>query len=340
MLDRADASARPGRRARWPRTSRSTSPAASASCARAPARSGCSAPRRRWRSASGRARSSASPPSRRPFASATTASARSASGRRRWRPAWPGSARSAASIATPGRVGFGAVALGIGAVGTHALALAPLGLQSRASTGRSCRWSPRSPVPCGGCMIALGAFFRGGDRTKPATLGWQTTVGAGPRRQPGRQPAARPRRRRPRRADRLAPRRPARRRRRSSLFASVGSMRDPAVVGLLFSVLEARLRRSLRRAETELQRRELSRRPDRPAEPPDVRRHARAGGAAGRRHARAAGDAVHRPRRLQADQRVARPRHRRPGAARDRGAPEALRAARRTASRTSAATSS
>ena len=27
----------------------------------------------------------------------------------------------------------------------------------------------------GGCMMALGAFFRGGDRTKPATLGWQAT---------------------------------------------------------------------------------------------------------------------------------------------------------------------
>ena len=77
-------------------------------------------------------------------------------------------------VATPGRVGFGAVALGIGAVGTHALALAPLGLVP------GIEWQLLPLVAAfagaaGGCMMALGAFFRGGDRTKPATLGWQAT---------------------------------------------------------------------------------------------------------------------------------------------------------------------
>jgi NO-binding membrane sensor protein with MHYT domain len=77
-------------------------------------------------------------------------------------------------VATPGRVGFGAVALGLGAAGTHALALAPLGLVPGVD------WQVLPLVAAfagavGGCMMALGAFFRGGDRTKPATLGWQTT---------------------------------------------------------------------------------------------------------------------------------------------------------------------
>ena len=77
-------------------------------------------------------------------------------------------------VATPGRVGFGAVALGIGAVGTHALALAPLGLVP------GIEWQILPLVAAfagaaGGCMMALGAFFRGGDRTRPATFGWQTT---------------------------------------------------------------------------------------------------------------------------------------------------------------------
>jgi diguanylate cyclase (GGDEF)-like protein len=154
-------------------------------------------------------------------------------------------------IATPGRVASGAVALGVGAVGTHALALAPLGLVPGVD------WAILPLVAAfagavGGCMIALGAFFRGGDRTKPATLGWQMTSAlvfgaslvasqqlvlgaAGLTEQTGSL-----------NADGL-----------SSvtlvLFASIGSC-VILFVGLLFSVLEARLRRSLRRAETELQR--------------------------------------------------------------------------------------
>jgi len=155
-------------------------------------------------------------------------------------------------VATPGRVGFGAVALGIGAVGTHALALAPLGLVP------GIEWQILPLVAAfagaaGGCMMALGAFFRGGDRTKPATLGWQATAAlvfgvglvasqqlvlgaAGLAEQTGSL-----------HAERLTS--PT-----LVLLASVGSCAI-LMVGLLFSVLEARLRLSLRRAETELQRR-------------------------------------------------------------------------------------
>src|SRR4029079_1494140 len=157
-----------------------------------------------------------------------------------------------ARVATPGRVGFGAVALGIGVVGTHALALAPLGLVPGVD------WQILPLVAAfagavGGCMMALGAFFRGGDRTKPATLGWQTTsaavfgftvvatqqlvLGAAGI---GEQTAASP-------ADGVSSTTLVR-------FASVGSC-IVLGVGLLFSVLEARLRRSLRQVETELQRR-------------------------------------------------------------------------------------
>ncbi len=102
-------------------------------------------------------------------------------------------------------------------------------------------------------MMALGAFFRGGDRTKPATLGWQTTSAvvfgiswvatqqlvlgaAGLAEQTGSM-----------HAEGLSSA-------TLVLFASVGSCAI-LFVGLLFSVLEARLQRSLRRAETELQRR-------------------------------------------------------------------------------------
>jgi diguanylate cyclase (GGDEF)-like protein len=155
-------------------------------------------------------------------------------------------------IATPGRVGFGAVALGIGVVGTHALALAPLGLVPGVD------WQILPLVAAfagavGGCMMALGAFFRGGDRTKPATLGWQTTsaavfgftvvatqqlvLGAAGI---GEQTAAS-------HADGVSST-------TLVLFASIGSC-IVLGVGLLFSVLEARLRRSLRQVETELQRR-------------------------------------------------------------------------------------
>jgi diguanylate cyclase (GGDEF)-like protein len=154
-------------------------------------------------------------------------------------------------VATPGRVGFGAFALGIGAVGTHALSLMPMGLLP------GIEWQLLPFIAAfagaaGGCMIALGAFFRGGDRTKPATRGWQTTsalvfgvslvgtqqlvVGAaGLGEQVGSA-----------NVEHLALT-------TLTLFASVGSC-VILLVGLLFSVLEAGLRRSLRRAETELQR--------------------------------------------------------------------------------------
>jgi len=101
--------------------------------------------------------------------------------------------------------------------------------------------------------MALGAFFRGGDRTKPATLGWQPTsaavfgftvvatqqlvLGAAGI---GDQTAAS-------HADGVSST-------TLVLFASIGSC-IVLGVGLLFSVLEARLRRSLRQVETELQRR-------------------------------------------------------------------------------------
>ena len=155
-------------------------------------------------------------------------------------------------VATPGRVAFGAVALGLGAVGTHALALAPLGLAP------GIEWQVLPLVAAfagavGGCMMALGAFFRGGDRTRPPTLGWQATSAfvfgltlvatqqlvlgaAGLTEQTSSL-----------NADRIAPA-------TLVLLASVGSCAI-LIVGLLFSILEARLRRSLRRAETELQRR-------------------------------------------------------------------------------------
>ncbi len=155
-------------------------------------------------------------------------------------------------VATPGRVGFGAVALGIGAVGTHALALGA----ARPDAGS--RWQLLPLVAAfagaaGGCMVALGAFFRGGDRTRPATLGWQTTAAlvfgvslvASQQLVLGAAGA--------RRADRLGPRRAA------DLGdagpARVGRLGGAARVGLLFSIVEARLRRSLRRAETELEQR-------------------------------------------------------------------------------------
>jgi len=155
-------------------------------------------------------------------------------------------------VATPGRVGFGAVALGIGAVGTHALALEPIGLTP------GVEWHVLPLVAAftgaaGGCMVALGAFFRGGDRTRPATLGWQATAAlvfgvslvasqqlvlgaAGLAEQTGSA-----------HAEGLTSA-------TLVLLASVGSAALLAV-GLLFSIVEARLRRSLRRAETELEQR-------------------------------------------------------------------------------------
>jgi diguanylate cyclase len=155
-------------------------------------------------------------------------------------------------VATPGRVGFGAFALGIGAVGTHALSLAPIGL----TPGIEWQLLPFVAAfagAAGGCMAALGAFFRGGDRTKPATPGWQATSAlvfaislvasqqlvlgaAGIGDQLGSA-----------NAERLTST-------TLTLFASIGSCAI-LLIGLLFSVLEARMRRTLRRAETELQRR-------------------------------------------------------------------------------------
>src|SRR5665213_1891361 len=78
-------------------------------------------------------------------------------------------------VATPTRLAFGAFALGTGVVGAHALALAPLGLQP----GIIWRLLPLIAAiagASGGCMMGLGAFFRGGDRTRPATLPWQLTA--------------------------------------------------------------------------------------------------------------------------------------------------------------------
>ena len=104
----------------------------------------------------------------------------------------------------------------------------------------------------GGCMMALGAFFRGGDRTKrrrsagrrrrpssSASASWPASSSSSAL--PGwRQTSAL-------HSGRLASA-------TLVLLASVGSFAI-LVVGLLFSVPQARLRLSLRRAETELQRR-------------------------------------------------------------------------------------
>ena len=155
-------------------------------------------------------------------------------------------------IATHVRVGLGAFALGSGVVAAHVLSFNALGLRPGVD------WQLGSLVAavsgaCGGCMMALGAFFRGGDRSKPPTVPWQTTgafvlgatlvgsqqlvAGAAGL---GAQVASQY-------ADRTASSTLA-------LFASVGLI-PLLVVGLILSVLEARLRRSLRRAESELQRR-------------------------------------------------------------------------------------
>ena len=155
-------------------------------------------------------------------------------------------------VATPSRVGFGAFALGTGMVGSHALTLSPLGLQP------GIVWHLLPLVAAiagasGGCMMALAAFFRGGNRTRPATLPWQLTaavvlgatlvvseqivIGAAAL---GEQAASA-------HAGSL-PSSPL------TLFASLGAV-SLLLVGLTFSVLEARLRLSLRRAESELQRR-------------------------------------------------------------------------------------
>jgi diguanylate cyclase (GGDEF)-like protein len=155
-------------------------------------------------------------------------------------------------IATHVRVGLGAFALGTGVVGAHVISFNALGLQPGVD------WQLASIVAavagaCGGCMMALGAFFRGGDRSKPPTVPWQTTAAlvlgatlvasqqlvtgaAGLGAQTGSL-----------HVERIASSTLA-------LFASVGSI-PVLVVGLILSILEARLRLSLRRAESELQRR-------------------------------------------------------------------------------------
>jgi diguanylate cyclase (GGDEF)-like protein len=155
-------------------------------------------------------------------------------------------------VATPMRVGFGAFALGVGVVGAHMFALSPLEFRP----GISWHLLPLVAAvagACGGCMAALGAFFRGGDRTRPATVPWQATaafvlgatlvasqqlvIGAAGL------------------SEQIAS---ANVEQLSSptltLLASVGSI-SLLLVGLILSVLEARLRLSLRRAESELQRR-------------------------------------------------------------------------------------
>ena len=71
-------------------------------------------------------------------------------------------------IATHVRVGLGAFALGTGVVGAHVLSFNALGLQPGVD------WQLLSLVAavsgaCGGCMMALAAFFRGGDRSQPPT---------------------------------------------------------------------------------------------------------------------------------------------------------------------------
>ena len=155
-------------------------------------------------------------------------------------------------VATPVGVGLGAFTLGAGMVGAHVVSLNSLGLQP-GITWHALPLIAAVAGACGGCMTALGAFFRGGDRTSPATVPWQTTaalvlgatlvasqqlvVGAAGL---GEQTASL-------NADRIAS--PT-----LAMFASVGSI-ALLLVGLILSILEARLRRSLRRAETELQRR-------------------------------------------------------------------------------------
>ncbi|HWK83882.1 MAG TPA: EAL domain-containing protein [Caldimonas sp.] len=155
-------------------------------------------------------------------------------------------------VATPVRVGFGAFALGVGVVGAHMFALSPLEFRP----GISWHLLPLVAAvagACGGCMAALGAFFRGGDRTRPATVPWQATaafvlgatlvasqqlvIGAAGLNE---QVASA-------NVEQLSSS-------TLTLLASVGSI-SLLLVGLILSILEARLRLSLRRAESELQRR-------------------------------------------------------------------------------------
>ena len=154
--------------------------------------------------------------------------------------------------ATPARVALAAFALAIGIVATHALALYPLGLQP----GIEWQVLPLAGAMLGaggGCMMALSAFFRSVDRSRATTRPWQAlaalvlgvslvgsqqlVIGAAGL---GQQLASV-------NADRVASA-------TLTLLASVGSV-ALLCLALLLSVLEAQLRRSLRRAETELQRR-------------------------------------------------------------------------------------
>ncbi|MEO7115134.1 MAG: diguanylate cyclase, partial [Caldimonas sp.] len=157
----------------------------------------------------------------------------------------------AGRVATPGRVAFGAVALGIGTVGTQALALMPIGLTP------GIEWQPLPLLgafagAAGGCMIALGVFFRGGERTRPIGWRWQAAaafafgISLGVSQQLVIGAAGLSSQVASAYADRLTST-------ALTLLASVGSVAI-LLVGLLFSVLEANLRRSLRRAESELER--------------------------------------------------------------------------------------
>ena len=155
-------------------------------------------------------------------------------------------------VATPSRVAFAAFTLGIGMVGAHALALAPLGLVPGIDW-RVAGIGAAGAGAAGGCMMALGAFFRGGDRTRPPTVPWQTAAAfilgatAVASQQLVLGAAALPEQTASLNADRLPSG-------TLTLLASVGSM-ALLLVGLILSVLEAHLRRSLRVAESELQRR-------------------------------------------------------------------------------------
>ena len=161
----------------------------------------------------------------------------------------------------------------------------------------------------GGCMMALGAFFRGGDRSKPATVRLAGDRRPRLRRHPGRQPAARARRRPGSaagvRADRLAQRAIASA--TLALLASVGS------IALLSSACSSR---SSRRAcagrcaaprpscSAARFRDGLTGLPNRLMFEGMLAQAVQQADGSARAH----GDALHRPRRLQAGQRVARPR--------------------------------
>ncbi len=155
-------------------------------------------------------------------------------------------------LATPGPMALAAVGLGLGLVALHVHAWTVLGL----SSGLVWRWSALAVATAGaigGAMISLGAWLRVGDGHRPGRIGWQVAAAGvlgltlvasrflvagslqlGPDAAPVRGETLSP-------LPLLA-------------LATVGAGLLIAG-GLLFSMMEARLRRSLRRAEVELQRR-------------------------------------------------------------------------------------